>query len=178
MKDELRIKYRKIRKEIKDKDIKDKLICDNFLNCDIYKKAKVILAYYPLSEEINIIPIINDALLNKKQVALPITANKTGDMEFYFIDSIDNLVKGNFGIMEPIKDNKKRVIDFNDSICIVPGIIFDMRGYRIGYGKGYYDKFLRNNSITSVGLCYQEILQDNIPCDSYDVQVNYICVDE
>lgn len=178
MKEKLRIKYRKIRKEINNKDEKDKLICDNFLNSDIYKKAQVILAYYPLSEEINIIPIINDALINQKQVALPITINKIGDMEFYFIESIGNLVKGNFGIMEPIKNNKKRVIDFNDAICIVPGIIFDKRGYRIGYGKGYYDKFLRNNNITSVGLCYQEILQDNIPSDSYDVPVTYISVDE
>lgn len=178
MKDELRIKYRKIRKEIKDKDIKDKLICDNFLNCDIYKKAKVILAYYPLSEEINIIPIINDALMNQKQVALPITINKTGDMGFYFIDSIDNLVKGNFGIMEPIKDNKKRVINFNDSVCIVPGICFDMKFYRLGYGKGYYDKFLATYSGISIGLCYQEMLVDKLPTDRFDKACEYICVDE
>lgn len=178
MKEDLRKFYKIIRKNITNKELKDKLICDNFLNCEIYKNASIVLAYYPMAEEINIRPIIISALAQNKKVALPVTLDKDGDMEFYFINSLAELVRGNFGIMEPKKIKKNKVTDFDNSVCIVPGICFDLKFNRLGYGKGYYDRFLSTYKGVSVGLCYHELLVKELPRDKYDKACEYICVDE
>ena len=62
----------------------------------------------------------------------------------------------------------------NNCVCIVPGICFDKNGYRIGYGKGYYDKYLSNKSIYKIGICFKECLIDNMPHDLYDIKVDLI----
>jgi len=178
MKKELRKKYLTIRKEITQKDSKDKIICEKFLNMELYKKSDTILAYYPINTEINIIPIIKRALNDNKKVALPKTIDKSGNMEFYFINNLNNLVKGNFEIMEPIMEPKNKVLNYNNALIIIPGICFDLNNYRLGYGKGYYDRFLKKISIMSVGLCYQECLINNIEVDEYDQKVDIVLTDK
>jgi len=153
------------------------MICEKFLSLDIYKNSNTILAYYPLPYEVNILPIIKKALKDKKKVALPITLDKCGNMEFYFIKNLNDLKKGNYGILEPIMESKNKVNIFDNSICIVPGICFDLDKYRVGYGKGYYDRFLNLFKGVSIGLCYFECLIDKIKVDKYDQKVDIILTD-
>ena len=95
-------------------------------------------------------------------------------MEFYYINAMNDLKSGFFGVREPDINKCEKITDFSDSICIVPAIAYDKSGYRLGYGKGYYDRFLKNNTLISVGVCYNELIEENLPRDEYDIPVNYI----
>ena len=93
-------------------------------------------------------------------------------MYFYYINSLNDLKNGYFNILEPTTN--KKVIDFKDTTCIVPGICFDINNYRIGYGKGFYDRFLSNKNIYTIGLSYKETLIKKIPIDKYDINLNEV----
>ena len=95
-------------------------------------------------------------------------------MDFYWIQSIDQLERGSFGVLEPRVDQCKKVESFHDSLCVVPCLSCDRKGYRLGYGSGYYDRFLANYRGVTVALCYQEILQPKLMHGKYDVAVDYV----
>lgn len=174
IKNEIRQELKAQRKNIKNKSFLDERICTNLINCDVYKKAGTVLFYAALDDEINIDKCIEDALTSGKNVALPACLDKTGNMKYYFINSLTDLKTGFFGLREPDTEMCQEVTDFTGSICIVPAIAFDKQGYRLGYGKGYYDRFLQNFSFISVGLCYNELVKDSLPIGEYDIPVNYI----
>ena len=93
-------------------------------------------------------------------------------INFYYINSLNDLKVGLFGILEPTTQEK--VNNYENTTCIVPGICFDKNNYRIGYGKGFYDKFLSNKNIYTIGICYKETLINKIPIDKYDISLNEI----
>ena len=169
MKEELRQKYLLIRKNIKSKDKKDKAIYNKVINNSKIKSSNLILIYVSKKEEVDTINIIN-YFLKSKQIAVPKIENNI--MNFYYIKSLNDLKKGSFNVLEP--NTKDKVTDFNNCISITPGICFSKDNYRIGYGKGYYDKFYEDNNIYSIGLCYKECLLNNIPKDKGDIPVNEI----
>ena len=142
MKKLLRSKYKEIRRSIIDKEDRDNIIFNKVINNIKVNNASIILTYVSTKEEADTINIIKH-FLGKKKVAVPRIDN--GIMNFYYINSLDELMEGYFGILEPTTNNK--VTNFNNSICIVPGLCFDKENYRLGYGKGYYDKFLSNKNI-------------------------------
>lgn len=178
MKEDLRNIYKNKRKHLKNKKEKDVNIFNNIVNSSNYKQALVILCYFPREDEVNTIPIITKALKDNKKVALPVCLDGRGNMEFYYINSIDNLNVGFFGILEPEKKDDNLVRDFNNSLCIVPGYTFDKSGYRLGYGKGFYDKFLSLHDIATIGLCYEEFLAKELPKNEFDKKVDYICTEK
>ena len=169
MKEELRQKYLLIRKNIKNKDKKDKDIFNKVIKNPKIKSSNLILIYVSKKEEVDTINIIN-YFLKSKQIAVPKIENNI--MNFYYIKSLNDLKKGSFNVLEPI--TKDKVTDFNNCISITPGICFSKDNYRIGYGKGYYDKFYEDNNIYSIGLCYKECLLNKIPKDKGDIPVNEI----
>lgn len=175
MKDELRIKYKFLRKELENKRVKDSQICDNFLNSNIYKKSKTILVYYPLKDEINTLKVIKQALIDRKRIGIPKCLDNVRHMEFYLLKNINDVKVGSFGIME--SKSKEKVVDFNNAVCIVPGFTFDLDGFRVGYGKGYYDCFLKDFRGIKVGFCYEDFLEEKIDRNQYDVRVDYICTE-
>lgn len=177
IKSELRKELLLKRKNVDKKSQKDESICENLICSDVYLDAKQVLFYAALDDEINVDECINDALMLGKKVALPRCINSNGDMKFYFINSLDELESGHFGVREPKEDSKNEVLNYESTICIVPGVAFDKKGYRLGYGKGYYDRFLKKSTALSVGLCYNELVNDKLPIDEYDIAVDYI-VDE
>lgn len=162
------------RKNIENKGEKDELIRENLICNDLYLNAKQVLFYAPLNDEINIDDCINDALMLKKRVALPSCTDNNGNMKFYYISSLDDLKLGHFGVREPDTDMCEEVTDFNNSICVVPGLAFSKKGFRLGYGKGYYDRFLKNYISISIGLCYNELVLNELPTDEFDIPVNYV----
>lgn len=174
MKKDLRKILKKQRRSISDKSISDQRIRNYLMESDIFKNADAILFYAALDDEINIDECIDFALSKGKKAALPVCLDDNGNMKFYYIDSLNDIQTGYFGVREPDTDICREVTDFNNTICIVPGIVYDKNGYRLGYGKGYYDRFLENYSFISVGLCYNELIIDALPIGEYDVPVNYI----
>ena len=178
VKSELRKHFRELRKTISDKQDKDFLICKNVIQSNLFKNANQILCYYPLKDEINTLLIIETALKCGKKTALPYCIDDNGNMDFYYINSLDDLKCGSFDIMEPDIDKCEKVVDFNSSLCVVPAFSFDKQGFRLGYGKGYYDKFLKKFTFNSIGLCYNNFLGDRLPIDKHDVAVKYIATED
>lgn len=176
MKKELRKKFKRLRSELLLKEEKSLKICNNFLNSDTYKNAKIILCYAALKDEVNTDLIIKKSLEDGKVIALPRCIDKNGLMIYYIINSLDDLEMGSFGISEPNTDCAE-LKDFADSVCIVPALSFDKYGYRLGYGKGFYDRFLENYIGCSVGLCYNELLSLNLPINEFDRSVNIVITD-
>lgn len=178
VKSELRKHFRKLRKSILEKSEKDFSICKNVIKSDLFRNSKQILCYYPLDDEINTLSIIEAALECKKRTALPYCTDSNGNMDFYYINSLEDLKIGSYNIMEPDIDICEKVTDFNNSLCIVPAFSFDRKGFRLGYGKGYYDRFLKKFTINSIGLCYNSFLSDSLPADDYDAAVDYIAAED
>ena len=172
MKKEIRKEYREKRKNIKNKTFKDdiifkKIILDNEIN-----EADTLLIYVSTDEEIETKKIINYFLKTKK-VAVPRIENN--EMNFYYIKNINELEKGYYNILEPITNNK--VTDFNNSVCITPGICYSKDFFRVGYGGGFYDKFYAKNNIFSIGVCYKELLLNEINHDEFDILVKKLITD-
>lgn len=174
LKSELRKELKAKRKVIDKKLEKDEQIRENLICSDIYLNARQILFYASLDDEINVDECIIDALSLGKKVALPVCINDKGDMKFYYINSMNELKSGYFGVREPNTEICSEVTDFTNSICIVPAIAYDKEGYRLGYGKGYYDRFLQKNTSLSVGLCYNELINEKLPIEECDIPVKYI----
>ena len=174
MKKELRKKLKACRRKISNKSLCDSKICNYLTESNLFKNADTILFYAALEDEINIDECINIALLQGKKAALPVCLDDNGNMKFYYINSLTDIKTGHFGVREPDTCICREVTDFSGSICIVPAIAYDRKGYRLGYGKGYYDRFLENFSFISVGLCYNELIVDVLPLGEYDIPVDCI----
>lgn len=152
--------------------MRSKRIQELLMNSREFKSAKVVCAYYAFGSEVKTDLIIDRARALRKKVALP---SVEGDsLTFYELSSGKYLVKGRFGIMEPLPYGQVDRID----LLLVPGIAFDKMGYRLGYGKGYYDKFLEKNTIASIGLSYSFQLLKSLPKGSHDKRVNAIATEE
>ena len=170
MKEEIRKKYLNIRNNIYNRnqlndDIFNEVINNlHILNCDL------ILIYVSFGSEVDTIKLI-EYLLKHKKVAVPKIINDK--MEFYYIKSLNELKIGKFKILEPITNHK--VTNFNSCVSITPGICFSKDLYRIGYGKGYYDKFYQDkDTIYKIGLTYDECIIDTISKNNYDIQLDEI----
>lgn len=172
MKQELRNKYRTIRKSIKFKKIRDFIIFIKLITNKKIKKSKKILTYVSTKEEIDTIRIIK-YFINKKEIYVPTIENDL--INFYRIKSLNDLKVGKYKILEPISQEK--ITNFKNAVCITPGICFSKNHYRIGYGKGFYDKFFAKNKVYSIGLCYKKCLINNLSLDKYDIIVDKLITD-
>lgn len=180
LKADLRAKYRKIR-ECCPADVKkslDQSLTQIFLNLHEYKQCEKLFVFVSSPIEVDTTDIICQALNDGKQVAVPKCTDKNGKMEFYFIKSLNQLEKGAFGIMEPKENICEQVSDLRSGLCIVPGICFDMFGYRIGFGKGYYDRFLERFGGTTAGLCYSKCMEHELPRGNHDKRVDILITEK
>lgn len=179
-KNDIRIEYRKIRKSISKeaRNNKSTNICTSILEYIKENKFDAILMYCPLAEEVDVMGVF-DELIGKLNIFFP---RVSGDnMDFYLVNDYSMLEEGNFHVMEPLKDcDSLEYLDDNNYLMLVPGICFDEQGYRVGYGKGYYDKYLAKNSdkaITTIGVCYKECMIDSVMPDKYDIKVSKVIYD-
>jgi 5-formyltetrahydrofolate cyclo-ligase len=144
-----------------------------------YQSSKSIGAYYPTGSEVKTFDIIKHSIDNKKEVGLPRVIDST-KIEFFKIieDSFDKIkfTKGKYEIFENSMSTTS--IDQMD-LLIIPGIAFDLQGSRIGYGKGYYDRFLSSRKAKYViGLAYEAQVVNEIPNNDYDIPVNIIITEK
>ena len=175
-----RLKRKELRRKrelIQNREQLSSLIADTFLSTDLYKNARVLLLYFSVGSEVSTHKIFSKALVDSKRVAFPVCLDEDGVMEFYYVNDITDLEEGMYGIRAP-KGGCEKFDDCKNSVCIVPGIAFDKKGYRLGYGKGYYDRFLEHFDGISVGLCFNEMLEEDLPADSFDKRADYIITDK
>ncbi len=162
------------RNGISDKLKKDTAISNNLFSFTPFQEAETVLVYVSSKGEADTKSIISYCFENNKKVAVPYCKDKDGNMEFYLIDSFDCLNYGCFGINEPDINKCVKLTDFSNSLIIVPGLSFDLNGNRLGYGKGYYDRFLKKYAFISVGLCYNSLIADQVPAEKHDMRVDYL----
>ncbi|MBE6837281.1 MAG: 5-formyltetrahydrofolate cyclo-ligase [Ruminococcus sp.] len=175
-KKEQRAFYKSKRSEIEKtrKNVLDTGVFENFKKFFESCNNKKFLVYVSNDFEVETTRIIEFLIENNAEVAVPRCENGTNVMNFYYISSFSDLEKGYFGILEP--DNLCKKVSYTDDfVCLVPALCFDKHGYRIGYGKGFYDRFFSEHKVMlKVGLCYEVFLIDKIITDENDVSVDMI----
>ncbi len=154
-----------------DKQEKDRLdhkIANKLLNLWSFRDASAIFAYMSTDIEVNTAEIIETAWALGKKVAVPRCIPGTRNMKFYYITDHSQLESGSFGVREPNPDVCTEAVETDNSVCVVPALVFDKNCYRLGYGKGYYDRFLTDFKGNAIGLCYEACRQDSLPHGKYD----------
>ena len=171
-KSEFRNSAKRARSEIKgeEKSSLDRQICDNLIALNEFCECASLLAYYPIGSEIDIIPVIKEAWRLGKRVAFPVCMGE-GKMIFRYCDNLDDMVDGAYSIPVPPSDCEICAPDEN-TLCIVPALATDTSGYRMGYGGGYYDRFLGLHNIKKVCAIYGALIFDSIPRDEHDIKTD------
>lgn len=173
----LRRQLRQVRNSIVNRSELSEMICNTLLETNIYRNCKSVFVYASADSEVETELIIKSAFSLGKKVAFPKCIDNNGNMKFYFINSLDELSEDMYGILAPVTHTEAHFGD-TSSLCIVPGLAFSSDGYRLGYGKGYYDRFLSEFKGVSIGLCYHDCVRAHIPTDKYDKKVNYLITDK
>ena len=170
MKNEIRKELKKIRNEITNKDNKSNIICDKLF--DLLNDLEVIGLYASMKNEVNLDNLINSLLQRGKCVCLPRVEGNI--INFYKINSLADLEINN-----KIREPKPISLINPNSIeaLVIPGLGFDIHNNRIGYGKGYYDRYLCGYNNKKIGVCFKEQLLDNIPTNCNDIKMNIIITD-
>ena len=178
MKEELRIEMRKKRRALS-KDIIKKSsaeICRQLFTLDEMKNAESVCVFLSAFNEPDTMRIIKQLWKDGKKVSAPVSDTETKTLSLFRIESIEDLHKGAYGILEPEKT--KSVSEEDIDVILVPGLAFDKKGGRMGFGEGYYDRLLAKSRATRIGLCYDFQLMDSIPTEEHDVSMNYIITAE
>lgn len=176
-KDELRQKYKTIRRNIIEREEKNKRIAQNLCTSEIWQKAEVIALYLSFGSEAGTEEIVRCALAEGKIIAVPVTDNESFRMDFYRFDLNDDTAKSKLGMAEPQRDKDKLIAPEDIDLCILPGLAFDIFGHRLGMGKGCYDRYLPKLRIDAVkaALCYNEqIMEEVLPHEEFDVDLDYL----
>jgi 5-formyltetrahydrofolate cyclo-ligase len=134
------------------------------LGLPAFGRAEALFSYLDVDGEVPTRDIVAHALEANKTVCLPYCVPGTRSMTWHRVDSLDGLVKSRMGIWEPVPSRQTRVepAAFVRSIALVPGLLFDLRGYRLGYGGGFYDSFLSAFAGATVGLCREAQLVESL----------------
>ena len=142
-----------------------------FTATDAYRNAKTIYGYMPYNQEVRTVPILERAILDGKRVAVPKVYGDT--MRFLYLDDLTLVEKSDMGIPEPIADEP--VADDKTALVLMPGLAFDEAGHRIGYGGGFYDKFLMAEpDHPTVALCYDFQMFAHLDTEEFDIPVDLV----
>ncbi len=152
------------------------LIEDKVLASMEYNECNTLYIYKSVNNEVDTDKIIHQALLDGKVVALPRVID--GDIFFYQIEDICNLEYGYMGIPEP-EPNPERLVDTDTGLVITPGLAFDIRCCRTGYGRGYYDRFFASHrGLVSMGLAFEYQMFEELEVNQLDIPLNMVVTEE
>lgn len=170
MKDEIRKKALSLRNALSgsDRRVRSQIICQKLIDTREYKNAKNIMLYMSFKSEVETDFLLAKAILDGKNVCLP---KVISDTEMIAVSYTGETEKGRWSIDEPVGET---VNPENIDMLVVPGAAFDKEGNRIGYGKGYYDRFLQNTHGYTVGLAFDFQVFDNIPAEKTDVKIQSV----
>ncbi len=160
-------------------------ICQKVTSMASFGLCDTILCYAPIGSEVDIMPVAAEALFRGKTVAFPICDKELMEMEFYKVNSMDELCDvGMYGEAIPPNEEKRLVTPTANTMILMPGLLFDKHGKRIGYGGGYYDKYIRKHetlfySSMTVGIAYSAFLSDlPIPYSDHDISVALVITEK
>lgn len=144
-----------------------------------FQKANRLLLYVSYGSELPTEEIFSAAIWQEKEVYVPKVLSP-GHMEFYRITSYEQLIDGYQGILEPVGDTERYIVNASTpkDLILVPGSVFDKKGNRIGYGKGFYDRYLTGLPIQKCGICYDLQLVDEILAEPGDVPMDFLVTEK
>ncbi|MBK5251755.1 MAG: 5-formyltetrahydrofolate cyclo-ligase [Peptostreptococcaceae bacterium] len=151
-------------------------ICRSLIALSAYNEAKTVMCFLSFRSEVNTSLIVKNILGSGKKLIVPVTDIKTKTLKLSYVKSMDDLVKSTYGILEPSPSAFKEASPKDIDLVLVPGACFNLKGYRIGYGGGYYDKFLpqiRKDAL-ALGLCYDFQIVSSIYPEKHDIPVDIV----
>ncbi|MCC2251031.1 5-formyltetrahydrofolate cyclo-ligase [Virgibacillus sp. AGTR] len=162
---------------VKKREIENSLYA-RLIASSLWKNARVIGITVSQAFEWDTRNIIETAWRQQKQVCVPKCSSVDKTLTFYQISSFDQLEVVYYGLFEPKPDETKQIDITAIELLFVPGLVFDRKGYRIGFGGGYYDRFLMNYSNHTVALLHSSQLVDAIPKESFDIPVDHLITED
>ena len=150
-------------------------LAEKFFQTELYRQAKAIYGYLSYNQEVRTEPILRRAQADGKRVAVP---KVYGDeMRFLWLDDLQQVAPGAYGIPEPIADGPVAMDE--TALVLMPGLAFDPEGRRLGYGGGFYDRYLADQpNHPLVALCYSFQLLDHLETEAHDVPVDLVVCDD
>ena len=137
----------------------------------LYQQAKSVYGYLPYNQEVRTVPMLRQAQLDGKRVAVPKVYGE--EMKFLWLDDLNRTMPGAYNIPEPIGDEPEA--DDESALILMPGLAFDPAGHRCGYGGGFYDKYLAaHKGHPTVALCYGFQMYPHLDVDAFDVPVDAV----
>ena len=157
----------------------DSIIFKRLINSDTYKNANKIFTYISFGSEVDTKEFIKYALSDNKEIYVPKTDKGKREMVAMKINSLDNMGVDKWGILEPKTVEEDKIGEEFDLI-IMPGVAFDRSGNRVGYGGGYYDKFLSeiNSDIPTIALAYDIQILEEVPSEKHDIKVHMVITEK
>jgi len=174
---QLRMTFNAIRSKLDEgiRRLASESICQNISAWDIFQRSDVILTYMPMRAEVDLRPLLAD-FPGKRWVLPRILPGEKGQMVFHTYDP-NNLIIHPWGMAEPAP-HLPQVSPEGVQLALAPGLAFDRSGWRLGYGGGYYDRFLAHFKGVSVGVVFQALLINNLPHAHYDLPVDWLVTEE
>lgn len=172
-----RMKAYRLSLDSAERKILDRAIADRLI--ELVSPYDTVLCYVSSDIEVDTRYVLSELFKDSgKKILAPKCVKGTNIMHFYPITGFDDLEEGSFSIYEP-KDGISMQTDFSDnSCCIVPALCYDSKGYRVGFGKGFYDRFLAEFSGKKIGICYSGCIVDKIEHDDTDIKIDIIITDK
>lgn len=172
-KQELRRAIRERKRAMTEEEIVERsnALAEKFYNTPAYQAASTIYGYLPYNQEVRTVPMLQRALDEGKRVAVPKVYGE--EMRFIYLEDLTQVSKGYAGIPEPIADAP--VADDKRALVLMPGLAFDPQGHRIGYGGGFYDRFLAQEPHhPTLALCYEFQMQAHLDTEEFDIPVDTV----
>lgn len=171
------------RSQLSLEEIKEKsqTIADKLFNLNQYEKSNFIFSFISFKDEVNTHEIIKKSINIGKRIGVPITVPKTKELKVSELMDFDKELDLSFYDILAPKDEYIRIVPPKlIDLVLVPGVAFDRRGYRVGYGGGYYDRFFSNinRNVIKIGLCYEMQIISEVPRDSYDIPIDFILTEK
>ena len=169
----LRATIRQRKRAMSEEEIvtKSQKLYELLMETDLYKNAKTFYGYMPYNQEVRTVPMLEQALRDGKRVAIPKCYGS--EMKFIYLDDLTKVEKGYANIPEPIEDGP--IADDPTALVLMPGMAFDPQGHRIGYGGGFYDKFLAAEpDHPTLALCYDFQMMPHLETEEYDIPVDCV----
>ncbi|MCW9712094.1 5-formyltetrahydrofolate cyclo-ligase [Aliifodinibius salicampi] len=176
----IREELRKNRRDISDANFRewsDKII-SKLKDQREYKTARIIHAYVSMNDrrEVNTHSLILEILNEQKKMVVPVTQFKAGNLRHFYLESYNELKPNKWGVLEPEGGEECPIEKIE--LVIVPMVGGDEQGYRIGYGGGFYDRFLEDITCPKIGLCFEQNMVDELPIEPFDIALDKIITEK
>ena len=176
-KDGIREEYRELRRQmpVEEKFRRDSQLCDIAVGLVSFRYAESVLMYAPTPDEIDVNPIAEAALAKGKRVFFPKCNTEDHTMNYHEVKSLDELKSDAYGLLEPPESNPMYIPSpAGTAVCLIPGLVFDIHGFRVGYGKGFYDRYLSDFAGCKIGVVYSDCILNELPRGRFDLSVDVL----